>query len=191
MPRTEVMLIGALPAQAGFPGPGGPIPPSFRYPYTQPDFRMNRHTPIPSTWMVPQNLLRIGDKTNYDPHARASAGKPITSALAGVSPLFFGTLGADASTAAASAPQTLSPTGQPGAPVSSQQLYDEAAYWKGAWAWSAMSVTLLGAVMAGYHGYKRNRSNTGWALGWGLLGGMFPLITNGVALAQGFAKPHG
>ena len=43
----------------------------------------------------------------------------------------------------------------------------------------------VGAATAAYHGYKRNQS-VGWAIGWALLGGLAPLITNGVALAQGF-----
>lgn len=39
-----------------------------------------------------------------------------------------------------------------------------------------------------YHGYRRNNSLR-WALGWGLLGGLFPVITPTIALAQGFGKP--
>ena len=39
-----------------------------------------------------------------------------------------------------------------------------------------------------YHGYKRNNS-VGWALGWGLLGALFPIITPTIGIAQGFAKP--
>jgi len=39
-----------------------------------------------------------------------------------------------------------------------------------------------------YHGYKRNNS-IGWALGWGFLGVLFPVITPVIAVAQGFAKP--
>lgn len=38
-----------------------------------------------------------------------------------------------------------------------------------------------------YHGYKRNDS-IGWALGWGLLGFFFPVVTPTVAVAQGFGK---
>jgi hypothetical protein len=188
MAKTEVMLIGALPAQAGFPGAGGPIPPSSRFPYPQPNFRMNRHAPIPSTWMEPQNLLQVTDKTNYDPYARASRGAPIVAPLAGVmSPILFGrrgglgALGADAGGAV--------PPGSP--PVTEGDLYADAASWKSYFAFTAFSYTLLGAMMAGYHGYKRNKGNTGWALGWGLLGGMFPLVTNAVALGQGYGKPHG
>jgi len=52
---------------------------------------------------------------------------------------------------------------------------------------------LASAVSAGasaYHGYKRNDS-VGWAIVWGLLGGMFPIITPAIALAEGFAKPKG
>jgi hypothetical protein len=40
-----------------------------------------------------------------------------------------------------------------------------------------------------YHGYKRNDS-VGWALAWGILGGMFPIIAPVVAVAQGFAEPE-
>lgn len=38
-----------------------------------------------------------------------------------------------------------------------------------------------------YHGYKRNRS-VGWAVWWGFMGGLFPVITPAIALAQGFGK---
>lgn len=47
-----------------------------------------------------------------------------------------------------------------------------------------------GFVAGVYHGYKRNKS-IGWALGWGLLGGIFPYITIPVSLAQGFGKLKG
>ncbi len=57
--------------------------------------------------------------------------------------------------------------------------------------WSSPFYTLLRtAAMAtsAYHGYKRNNS-VGWAIGWALLGGLFPVITPVIALAQGFGKP--
>jgi hypothetical protein len=38
-----------------------------------------------------------------------------------------------------------------------------------------------------YHGYKRNQS-IGWALWWGLMGAMFPVVTPAIGLAQGFGK---
>lgn len=50
---------------------------------------------------------------------------------------------------------------------------------------------LIGTAIVGagiYHGYKRNDS-VGWALGWGLMAGMFPIITIPIAIAQGFGKP--
>lgn len=50
-----------------------------------------------------------------------------------------------------------------------------------------LSAASLGA--SAYHGYRRNRGSVGWAIAWGLLGGLFPIITPAVALAQGFAKP--
>lgn len=39
-----------------------------------------------------------------------------------------------------------------------------------------------------YHGYKRNDS-LGWALWWGFMGALLPIVTPTVAIAQGFAKP--
>lgn len=45
----------------------------------------------------------------------------------------------------------------------------------------------IGALAATYHGYKRSGS-VGWALLWGVLGAAAPLVTNTVAVAQGFGK---
>lgn len=53
--------------------------------------------------------------------------------------------------------------------------------------WSLLS--LVGAGLAAYHGYKRNHESVGSAVGWGVLGGLVPIITVPVALAQGFGKP--
>lgn len=41
--------------------------------------------------------------------------------------------------------------------------------------------------LSAYHGYARTQS-VGWAIGWGLLGGLFPFITVPIAFAQGFGK---
>jgi hypothetical protein len=41
--------------------------------------------------------------------------------------------------------------------------------------------------VSAYHGYKRNKS-TGWAVWWGLMGLVFPVITPAVAIAQGYGK---
>lgn len=46
-------------------------------------------------------------------------------------------------------------------------------------------LSLAGVGIGAYHGYRRNDS-VGWAIGWALLGGMFPVITIAIALAQGF-----
>lgn len=60
----------------------------------------------------------------------------------------------------------------------------------------AAGYALLGTVSmaaSAYHGYKRNDvpggSPIGWAIGWGALGSLFPLITPVVAVAQGYAEP--
>lgn len=52
--------------------------------------------------------------------------------------------------------------------------------------WSVASTVSFAACV--YHGYKRNNS-VGWAIGWGFLGAVFPIITPVIAVAQGFAKP--
>ena len=51
----------------------------------------------------------------------------------------------------------------------------------------------LGLVCLGasaYHGYKRHRGSVGYGALWGLSAAFFPIITTGVALYQGFAKPQ-
>lgn len=49
------------------------------------------------------------------------------------------------------------------------------------------ALSAVGAGLGAYHGYKRNES-IGWAVGWGLLGGMFPILTTAVAFGQGFGE---
>jgi len=52
--------------------------------------------------------------------------------------------------------------------------------------WSLLATA--SAAASAYHGYKRNDS-VGWAIGWFVLGSLFPVVTPVVAIAQGFAKP--
>jgi hypothetical protein len=47
----------------------------------------------------------------------------------------------------------------------------------------------IGALVGTYHGYARNHS-VGWALGWGFLGGLAPVVVIPIALAQGLGKPR-
>lgn len=56
--------------------------------------------------------------------------------------------------------------------------------------WQGRAVTLhvLGAVLGGYHGYKRNKKAIGWTALWAGAGFMFPVITTGLALVQGIGK---
>jgi hypothetical protein len=51
--------------------------------------------------------------------------------------------------------------------------------------WMVAGIASVGA--SAYHGYKRNDS-IGWAIVWGLLGGLAPVITPAVAVAQGFGE---
>lgn len=57
--------------------------------------------------------------------------------------------------------------------------------------WSYRILGIAGTALGGYHGYKRNAAKHPiWgALLWGFLGGVFPVITIPIALAQGYAKP--
>lgn len=51
------------------------------------------------------------------------------------------------------------------------------------------AAAVLGSVTASaFHGYRRSGGSAGAAIGWGLLGLVFPLITPAVALAQGFGQ---
>ncbi len=50
------------------------------------------------------------------------------------------------------------------------------------------ALSLAGTALGAYHGYRRSDS-IGGAIGWGLLGSLFPLIVIPVAFAQGFGKP--
>jgi len=52
--------------------------------------------------------------------------------------------------------------------------------------WGIVSTASMAA--SAYHGYKRNQS-IGWAVAWGLLGGMFPVLVPVIAVAQGYGKP--
>jgi hypothetical protein len=53
-----------------------------------------------------------------------------------------------------------------------------------AW-WEMLSIA--GGAVGAYHGWKRDES-IGWAIGWGVLGVLFPVIVIPVALAQGIGK---
>jgi hypothetical protein len=47
--------------------------------------------------------------------------------------------------------------------------------------------SIAGTAVGAYHGYKRNDS-VGWAIGWALLGGLFPVVVIPVAYAQGIGE---
>lgn len=51
--------------------------------------------------------------------------------------------------------------------------------------WMVLSTASMAAGI--YHGYRRNNS-IGWALAWGLLGAMFPVVVPAIAIAQGFGE---
>lgn len=53
---------------------------------------------------------------------------------------------------------------------------------------SAVNMASYAAIgVAAFHGYRRNRS-VGWAIAWAAAAAVAPLITTGVAFAQGLGK---
>jgi hypothetical protein len=56
------------------------------------------------------------------------------------------------------------------------------------WWWFVGILSMVSAGMSTYHGYRRH-GTVGAAIGWGVLGAIFPVITPAVALAQGFGQP--
>jgi hypothetical protein len=88
-------------------------------------------------------------------------------------------VGADLNTGAQNAPAPPpAPYGEPEPKKSATETLTENA------------IPIAGTGLGAYHGYRRNKS-VGWAIGWGVMGSMFPILTVAIALAQGFAKPKG
>ena len=52
-----------------------------------------------------------------------------------------------------------------------------------------MALSVASAVVSGYHGIKRHNGSVWWGLLWFGLGGIFPVVTPVIAVAQGFSKP--
>jgi len=48
-------------------------------------------------------------------------------------------------------------------------------------------LTVASAAVSGVHGYRRNDS-IGWGLAWFVLGGIFPIVTPVIAVAQGYGR---
>ena len=53
-----------------------------------------------------------------------------------------------------------------------------------------LMIASVGAIVGAYHGTRRNRGSVGWGLVWGLAGATAPLITTGIAVAQGYGSPR-
>lgn len=53
-----------------------------------------------------------------------------------------------------------------------------------------LALVTVSSGASAYHGYKRNDS-IGWALVWAFFGGVAPILTPVIAVAQGFGKPKG
>jgi hypothetical protein len=55
-------------------------------------------------------------------------------------------------------------------------------------AWGALSLAAIAA--AGFHGVRRHNGSWGWGVWWMAMGGLFPIATSVIAVAQGFGKPR-
>lgn len=53
---------------------------------------------------------------------------------------------------------------------------------------AALYLSPVSAAASAYHGYKRNDGAIGWTVWWMVLGGLFPLVTPAIGLAQGWGK---
>jgi len=54
-----------------------------------------------------------------------------------------------------------------------------------------MILSLLGAGIGAFHGARRNHGSVLWGLVWGTAGAAAPVITTGIAAAQGIGRPKG
>lgn len=54
-----------------------------------------------------------------------------------------------------------------------------------------MILSLLGAGIGAFHGARRNGGSVWWGLVWGTAGAAAPVITTGIAVAQGVGRPKG
>lgn len=91
---------------------------------------------------------------------------------------------------APAAPTSIRPSGATGDPPSYRSPYTNEDGSLNGTGIAVGVVSTASMAASAYHGYKRNKS-VGWALWWGLMGGMFPVITPTIAVAQGFGKPEG
>jgi len=48
------------------------------------------------------------------------------------------------------------------------------------------NASVPGMIVGTIHGYRRNKGDIILTIGWGLLGMIFPFMTTGIAVAQGF-----
>jgi hypothetical protein len=87
-----------------------------------------------------------------------------------------GTTMATTDTGASSLPSTSQP------PSLQRLTSPVSGYYPLFWVLSAASTGL-----SAYHGYRRNDS-VGWAIWWGLMGTLFPVVSVAIAVAQGFGK---
>lgn len=51
-------------------------------------------------------------------------------------------------------------------------------------------VSTASAAASGWHGFKRNHGSIGYAAWWFFMGGLFPVFTPLIAVAQGYAEPE-
>lgn len=167
MAETEIMTLGRVRL--------GAFEPMLRSTWMEP----RRITP-----QQPQNLLRVVALSGLGNTARLISG--------------LGQVGEsviDPAMTSGSGATIIDP--RPGDPVASLP-------WQPKWPWqkdapvavqigtvlAAASLSVVSAAVAGYHGYRRDRSAMA-GVGWAFVGALFPVVTPIVAFAQGYARPRG
>lgn len=168
MPRTRVMLIGALPVGINnrmptYPAGGqGPL------------WRNNFITSEATVTQVPQNLMRV--TADGPPFRQSSIGEPAV-------PLEAHMLGRLGSVRGFSERQAEFDS----MVANSDPRY--VAYMGTLVTVLAVGQRLMGASVGAYHGYKRNRGKMLPTVLWGVAGAALPVLTVGVGLVQGLAQP--
>jgi len=170
MPMSEVLMLGVV----------------------QPPLTMQWLNPKPTTPSVPQNLMRQTMQNsmhalgavenlglgNLGKVLRALGAASDDSVMAEpISPSQVPNVNAQVQVPPGGTPSTTQLNKQ-GAVIVVQDGYGRAAL---------ITLSTVSAAASAYHGYKRNQS-VGWAAVWALMGGIFPVITPAVAVAQGFGQ---
>lgn len=152
----------------------------------QPSVRMQWLNPKPTTPAVPQNLLRQTMQNGPSALGAVQLVENLGLGNLGKVARMLGALGDDPTATPASTAVTVPADNTPSTTdVQPGKVVVVEHCGTGRMALAIVSTASMAA--SAYHGYRRNQS-VGWALWWGFLGAVFPVITPTIAVAQGFGE---